>query len=183
MITIQQWCAVIGSFTQRSSSSYMHDGSVLEYDDDDDDDDAYVEYMHYESVVQYGDTYTAYIYNCVMVLVNMGAFVTLSFIMVTYLLSCGDIESNPGPGLYIVCPSYRGQVHVQRSVCFIFKKKTRYGGYKKCPVDFATTTDQHSVASASKTKDSGEESEKCSADTTVLSSDSENILCVIPKIV
>ena len=123
MITIQQWCAVIGSFTQRSSSSYMHDGSVLEYVDDDDDDDAYVEYMHYESVVQYGDTYTAYIYNCVMVLVNMGAFVTLSFIMVAYLLSCGDIESNPGPGLYIVCPSCRGQVHVQRSVCFIFKRK------------------------------------------------------------
>ena len=149
MITIQQCRAVIGSFTQKSSSSYMHDGSVVEYDDD-----AYVEYMHYESVVQYGDAYSILyiiICNCVMVLVNMGAFVTLSFI-VAYLLSCGDIESNPGPGLYIVCPSCRGQVHVQKSVCscgFIFKKKTRYGGYKMYPVGFATTTDQHSVASAS----------------------------------
>ena len=36
------------------------------------------------------------------------------------MLSCGDIESNPDPGLYMVCPSYKGQAHVQKSVCTFY---------------------------------------------------------------
>ena len=54
--------------------------------------------------------------------------------IVTYLLFYDDIESYPGPELYIVCSSCKGQVHVQKSVCTcgsIFKNKTRYGDYKK----------------------------------------------------
>ena len=111
----------------------------------------------------------------------MGAFIMLSFIF-TYLLVCGDVESNPGPGLYIVCPLCKENVHVQNCVCscgFILKKKAKYGAYQKKSVGFATTTGQHSVAAASKNIISV--NKKCSFGTKVLCSDSdvstEHLIC------
>ena len=166
MITIQQWRAVIGSFMQQSSykdfginRNVRHDGQSFKKGGRNNNDSC----------------------TNLIVIVSKGAFIILSFIF-THLLIGGDIESNPGPELYMVCPLCKEMVHVQISVCscgFIFKKKTKYGGYKKTPVGFATTTDQRSVATASKNIISI--TKRCSVDTNVLCSDSdvstEHLIC------
>ena len=163
MITIQQWRVVIGCFMQQSSCKDLGingcDGQSFKNGGRNDNDS----------------------HNNLILVVSMGAFIMLSFIF-TYLLVCGDVESNPGPGLYIVCPLCKENVHVQKCVCscgFILKKKAKYGAYQKKSVGFATTTGQHSVAVASKNIISV--NKKCSVGTKVLCSDSdvstEHLIC------
>jgi len=151
MIPLQQWRVAIGSFLQRFSCKNYDSGG--EYND----------HSHMISNNQ-----------CCNLLVGMGYCIMLYFIFLC-LLVCGDIETNPGPGLYMVCPSCEGKVHVQKSVCscgFVFKKKTRHGGYKKNSLGFATTTNRHSVAAVSKSSISTEKPEKCSVDTNFVCSES-----------
>ena len=126
MVTIQQWRAVIGCFMQRSYKD-LGINRIVEYDG---------------QLFKNGGRNDNGSHSNLILVVSMGAFIMLSFIF-TYLLLSGDIESNPGPGLYIVCPLCKEKVHVQKCVCscgFILKKKTKYGGYKKKSVGFATTT-------------------------------------------
>ena len=156
MITIQQWRAVIGSFMQQSSYKDLGINRNVGHD--------------VQSFKKGGRNNNDSCTNLI-VIVSKGAFIILSFIF-----------TNPGPGLYMVCPLCKEMVHVQISVCscgFIFKKKTKYGGYKKKPVGFATTTDQRSVATVSKNIISN--TKRCSVDTKDLCSDSdmstEHLIC------
>ena len=52
-----------------------------------------------------------------MVFTLMGAFIIVHFLYL-YLICCGDIESNPGPGpgIYTICLVCKSYIHVKKSV-------------------------------------------------------------------
>ena len=96
----------------------------------------------------------------------MGAFIIVHFLYL-YLICCGDIESNPGPGLYTICPVCKSYIHVKKSVCscgFVIKRKTRKGGYKTS-VTAGATSNQPNIKLISKSSDKNDCAAKCSVDT------------------
>ena len=113
MITIQQWCAAIGSFQRTKCNRDCNDDEIL---------------------IMYDDMIPDACHTRRMKFMFMSIIAMLTVIISFLLLRSGDIESNPGPGLYILCPVCNQHVHVRKTACscgWIVKNKTAKGGYKK----------------------------------------------------
>ena len=98
----------------------------------------------------------------------MVAFIIVHFLYL-YLICCGDIESNPGPSFYTICPVYKSYIHVKKSVCscrFVIKRKTRKGGYKmSITADATIYSNQPTIYLVSKSSDKNDCAAKFSVDT------------------